>query len=115
MEFAKITSKGQITIPVRIRKALKLKEGDRVVFMCDGDRAFLENAARRAIHEAQEAFAAMAEELKLEKEEDIAALAGEICRVVRESGRVARLARDAQTQSDDSEFQTHDRACLASE
>lgn len=30
--FATITSKGQITIPVEIRKALKLNMGDRIAF-----------------------------------------------------------------------------------
>jgi AbrB family looped-hinge helix DNA binding protein len=32
---ATITSKGQVTIPVAIRKALGLKEGDNVVFEVD--------------------------------------------------------------------------------
>ena len=29
MELAKITSKGQITLPISIRRALKLKDGDK--------------------------------------------------------------------------------------
>lgn len=32
MELAKISSKGQITIPLEIRKKLGLKEGDKVLF-----------------------------------------------------------------------------------
>ncbi|NCC62263.1 MAG: AbrB/MazE/SpoVT family DNA-binding domain-containing protein, partial [Verrucomicrobiae bacterium] len=32
MELAKITSKGQITIPVDIRRKLGVKEGDKVLF-----------------------------------------------------------------------------------
>ncbi|MEQ1921004.1 MAG: AbrB/MazE/SpoVT family DNA-binding domain-containing protein [Pyrinomonadaceae bacterium] len=32
---AKITSKGQITIPLKVRKALGVKEGDRLVFEQD--------------------------------------------------------------------------------
>jgi AbrB family looped-hinge helix DNA binding protein len=32
MELAKITSKGQVTIPVGIRKELGLKKGDKIVF-----------------------------------------------------------------------------------
>ena len=31
MEIAKITSKGQITIPIAIRKLLGVKEGDKVL------------------------------------------------------------------------------------
>lgn len=33
---AKITSKGQITIPLKVRQALGVKEGDRVVFEQNG-------------------------------------------------------------------------------
>ena len=38
---ARVTSKGQITIPGEVRRALALNEGDRVVFRVDGDRAIL--------------------------------------------------------------------------
>lgn len=39
---ARITSKGQITIPKPVREALKLGEGDRVVFrVIEGERAIL--------------------------------------------------------------------------
>ena len=38
---ARLTSKGQITLPKAVREALALKEGDRVVFRVDGDRAVL--------------------------------------------------------------------------
>ncbi|MDE0654428.1 MAG: AbrB/MazE/SpoVT family DNA-binding domain-containing protein [bacterium] len=38
---AKITSKGQITIPKLVREALGLAEGDRVVFRIDDQRAVL--------------------------------------------------------------------------
>ena len=33
---AKITSKGQITIPLKVRQALGVKEGDRVIFEKNG-------------------------------------------------------------------------------
>ncbi len=33
---AKITSKGQITIPLKVRQALGVKEGDRLVFEQNG-------------------------------------------------------------------------------
>lgn len=38
---ARLTSKGQVTIPSPVRKALGLRNGDRVVFRVDGDRAVL--------------------------------------------------------------------------
>ncbi|MBR5508946.1 MAG: AbrB/MazE/SpoVT family DNA-binding domain-containing protein, partial [Lachnospiraceae bacterium] len=36
MELAKVTSKGQITIPIEIRRKLGLKEGDKVLFIEEG-------------------------------------------------------------------------------
>ena len=33
MELAKVTSKGQVTIPVEIRRKLGIKNGDKVLFM----------------------------------------------------------------------------------
>lgn len=39
---ARVTSKGQLTIPKPVREALKLTEGDRVVFrVIEGERAIL--------------------------------------------------------------------------
>ncbi len=38
---ARLTTKGQITIPRAVRKALALQEGDHVIFRVDGDRAIL--------------------------------------------------------------------------
>ena len=34
---AKITSKGQITVPLKVRKALGVKEGDKLIFEQNGD------------------------------------------------------------------------------
>lgn len=36
---AKLTSKGQVTIPQEIRKALKLKAGDSITFTVEGNQA----------------------------------------------------------------------------
>ena len=38
---AKITSKGQVTVPKAVRDALELEAGDMVVFRVEGDRAVL--------------------------------------------------------------------------
>lgn len=36
--MAKITSKGQVTIPKFVRNALKISEGDEIIFEIQGDR-----------------------------------------------------------------------------
>ena len=38
---AKVTSKGQVTVPKAVRDALGIKEGDKVVFRVEGNRAVL--------------------------------------------------------------------------
>lgn len=38
---AKLTSKGQVTVPKIVRDALGIKEGDQVVFRVEGNRAVL--------------------------------------------------------------------------
>ncbi|WP_104372090.1 AbrB/MazE/SpoVT family DNA-binding domain-containing protein [Desulfocucumis palustris] len=78
MELAKITSKGQITIPIQIRKMLNLKDGDKVVFMTDGGKVIMENPTKLAIKEAQEAFEGLAEELGLKSEDDVVNLVKEV-------------------------------------
>lgn len=42
---ARITSKGQVTIPKAVREALGLAEGDAVVFRVEGERAVLARTA----------------------------------------------------------------------
>ena len=44
---ATVTSKGQITIPARVRKALGLSAGDRVIFRLADDVVFLRGEGDR--------------------------------------------------------------------
>ena len=39
---AKVTSKGQVTVPKDVRRALGIEEGDTVIFHVEGDRALME-------------------------------------------------------------------------
>lgn len=71
MELAKITSKGQITIPLAIRRKLGVKEGDKVLFIQEGNRIVMMNASINALLEAQEAFKGAAEELGIKDEQDV--------------------------------------------
>jgi antitoxin PrlF len=38
---AKVTSKGQVTVPKAVREALGIAEGDEVIFRVEGNRAVL--------------------------------------------------------------------------
>ena len=49
MEKAKITFKGQITIPKKIRNALALKEGDSLIFTVEGDHAILKPIKKKSL------------------------------------------------------------------
>ena len=79
VEVAKITTKGQITLPIQIRKRLNLKEGDKVAFFEKNGEIFIDNTTKSVILEAQKAFAGLAEELGLKTENDVI----ELCREVR--------------------------------
>ena len=78
MELAKITSKGQITLPINIRRALKLNDGDKVAFIESNGQFILTNPAMLALRQAQDAFAGFAEENGLESDEDIVAMVKEV-------------------------------------
>jgi antitoxin PrlF len=42
--FARLSSKGRMTIPRAVRQALSLEEGDRLIFRVEGDRAIVARA-----------------------------------------------------------------------
>jgi len=62
MEIAKISSKGQITLPISVRKKLKLKSGDQVVIQEENGRFYFDNAALVAFTRIEQAFDGAAEE-----------------------------------------------------
>lgn len=78
MEIAKITSKGQITLPIGIRRKLSVKEGDQVLFVEDGGRIYLLNSSMVALLEAQKAFAGEAERAGLNTEDDVVSMVKDI-------------------------------------
>ena len=71
MELAKVTSKGQVTIPVEIRKKLGIKNGDKVLFIEDAGSIYMMNSSMEALREAQMAFKGEAERLGLKNDDDV--------------------------------------------
>jgi AbrB family looped-hinge helix DNA binding protein len=51
MSSAKVTSKGQITIPQDVRERLGLEAGDRVVFVVQSDRDVVLKPAKTDVRE----------------------------------------------------------------
>ena len=78
MEIAKITAKGQITLPINVRQKLNLKDGGKVAFIEENGEYKIVNPTRLAILEAQEALAGLSDELCLKTEEDVISLCREV-------------------------------------
>jgi AbrB family looped-hinge helix DNA binding protein len=58
MNLARVSANGQITVPVEIRRELKLKEGDKLLFFKkENGEIVVNNASLIAIGEAQQAVA----------------------------------------------------------
>ena len=79
MNLAKISSNGQITVPVEIRRLLGLKSGDKILFFQNSDgEVVLSNASASAIRKAQHAFVGAAEEIGVRNEDEVQALIDEL-------------------------------------
>ncbi|KAB2953728.1 AbrB/MazE/SpoVT family DNA-binding domain-containing protein [Heliorestis acidaminivorans] len=80
MEIAKVMAKGQVTIPMSVRKKLNLKEGDKVAFIEKDGVILIANSTMMALLQVQDAFEGEAKRLGLESEEDVVALVKEVRR-----------------------------------
>lgn len=79
MNLAKVSANGQITVPVEIRRALKLKEGDKILFFQkENGEIVVNNASAQALAKAQRAFAGVAEQLGIQNDEDVQALVNDV-------------------------------------
>ncbi len=64
MNLAKISSNGQITVPIEVRRELGLKSGDKILFIRNkSGEMVVFNASIDAIKEAWAAFTGVAEAL----------------------------------------------------
>src|SRR5690554_5037662 len=80
MEISRISSKGQVTIPIDIRKRLNLKEGDKVIFVEEDDRVFIANASLVALKRMEKVMEGKAEKAGIRNEDDVVALVKEVRR-----------------------------------
>jgi AbrB family looped-hinge helix DNA binding protein len=80
MDVAKLSRKGQVTIPIEIRRKLSLKEGDKVVFIERDDNVILMNSNKLAFEEFQRDMSGVAERAGIEDEQDVVNLVKEVRR-----------------------------------
>ena len=78
MELAKVTTKGQVTIPIAIRKRLGIKDGDKLLFVEKPDGVVMVNPTMMALEKIGKAFEGEAERLGLENDDDVVAMIKEI-------------------------------------
>jgi AbrB family looped-hinge helix DNA binding protein len=80
MDMARVSSKGQITIPADVRRKLGIREGDKIVFAEQGGSIVIFNSNRTAWDDLQKAFSGEAERVGWQSEEDVIAYCKEIRR-----------------------------------
>ena len=76
---AKVMSKGQITLPIDIRRSMGLSTGDRVALVYENHRVIMINPAIYAMEMLQKEMQGEAEKVGLMTEDDIL----DLCREVR--------------------------------
>ena len=80
MDVARLSSKGQVTIPIEIRRKLALKEGDKIVFVEQGDNIIVLNSNRLAFEGFQRGMAGAAEAAGIASEQDVVDLVNDVRR-----------------------------------
>lgn len=81
MELAKVTAKGQITIPRVIRNLLQLKAGDKVFFEERKDKVYIANASQTVLADIQKKMQEEAAKVGFQSEDDVVAYIKELRRV----------------------------------
>jgi AbrB family looped-hinge helix DNA binding protein len=71
MEIAKITSKGQITIPQEIREKMALKKGDKIIFIEDNGKYYFQNSNSLTLANFQNNMRGAAEEAGFTGSDDV--------------------------------------------
>ena len=71
MEIAKLSNKGQITIPIAIRQALNLSTGDKIVIQEENGRFYFDNANLVAFSRIQDDFKGEAKKQGYKSVEDM--------------------------------------------
>ena len=71
MEVAKVTSKGQVTIPRDIRVKMGLKKGDKILFFEENGKYILQNSASVSLKNFQDSMKGEAERAGFNDPDDV--------------------------------------------
>ena len=81
MVLAKVTSKGQVTVPIEIRQKLNLNEGTKILFYQNElGQVVIENANIKVFHDIKNAMENEAEKAGIYTEDDVVKLIKDIRR-----------------------------------
>ena len=78
IDVSRVTTKGQVTIPLEFRKKLNIKEGDKVVFIEKDGLLFLGNSNRLVLEDFARSMIGAAENAGIKTEEDVTKIVNEI-------------------------------------
>ena len=84
IELATITTRGQLTLPIAVRRKLNVDSGSKVIFLEENGRIVIENAGMIALKEAQEGMRGVAEKLGVKDEQDVVDLIKDVRKERRE-------------------------------
>ena len=71
IDSAKMTSRGQVTVPKDVRSVLGIKDGDRLLFIVDGDEVRIVNPAVYAMQRFQQDMQGEAERTGLTSDDSV--------------------------------------------
>lgn len=79
INLAKISVNGQITVPIKIRRLLGLKSGDKIMFIKKpSGEIVIGNVSAQAIYKAQRAFEGVAEQIGVYNEDGVQGLVDDV-------------------------------------
>ena len=78
MELARLTTKGQVTIPKAIRETLGVGTGDQILFVRQGNDVVLKNSAKVSLKNIQRSFRGEAKKNGIRDSEDVVKMVKEV-------------------------------------
>jgi len=78
LDVSTVSVKGQVTIPVGIRRKLRIKGGDKVIFAEKNGEIVVVNANRVAFEDWQKSMVGEAEKLRINSTQDVVDMVNDV-------------------------------------